>query len=130
MHPLQIGMAGEASEVVLHTNTAAAIASGTLDVYATPAMIGLMEQAACKAIAACLEDGITTVGVSISISHDSATPVGKTVTAKAVLTGVDDRKLTFKVIASDDCGVIGQGIHERFLIKSEKFLAKLKAKKG
>jgi len=130
MHPFQIGMAAEASEVVLHTNTAAAIASGTLDVYATPAMIGLMEQAACKAIAACLEDGITTVGVSISISHDSATPVGKTVTAKAVLTGVDDRKLTFKVIASDDCGVIGQGIHERFLIKSEKFLAKLKAKKG
>ena len=66
----------------------------------------------------------------MSISHDSATPIGKTVTAKAVLTGVDERKLTFKVIASDDYGVIGQGLHERFLIKTEKFLGKLKAKKG
>ena len=130
MHPFQIGMAAEVSEVVLHTNTAAAMASGTLCVYATPSMICLMEQAACKAIAPCLEEGISTVGVSMSISHDSATPVGKTVTAKAVLTGVDDRKLTFKVIASDDYGVIGQGMHERFLINSEKFLAKLKAKKS
>ena len=130
MRNFQIGMAAEASETVLYTNTASAFASGTLNVYATPAMIALMEQAACKAIASCLEEGITTVGVSMSISHDSATPVGKTVTAKAVLTGVDDRKLTFKVIASDDYGVIGQGMHERFLINSEKFLAKLKAKKS
>ena len=130
MRNFQIGMAAEASETVLYTNTASAFASGTLNVYATPAMIALMEQAACKAIAPCLEEGISTVGVSMSISHDSATPIGKTVTAKAVLTGVDERKLTFKVIASDDYGVIGQGLHERFLIKTEKFLGKLKAKKG
>jgi fluoroacetyl-CoA thioesterase len=130
MRELKIGMAAEASETVLHTNTAAAIASGTLDVYATPSMIALMEKAACKVVEPCLEEGTTTVGVSMSISHDSATPVGQTVTAKAVLTGVDGRKLSFKVIASDDYGTIGQGLHERFLINREKFLGKLKAKKG
>lgn len=128
MRELKIGMAAEATETVMHTNTAACMASGTLDVYATPAMIALMEQAACNVVNPCLDAETTTVGISMSISHDAATAVGKTITAKAVLTGVDGRKLSFKVIASDDFGTIGQGLHERFLVNKEKFMSKLKAK--
>ncbi len=128
MRELKIGMAAVASEIVMHTNTAAALGSGLLDVYATPAMIALMEQAACNVVNPCLEEETTTVGISMSISHDAATALGKTITAKAVLTGVDGRKLSFKVIATDDFGVIGQGLHERFLVNKEKFMGKLAAK--
>ena len=129
MKEFTLGLVAEASEKVLHTNTAAAMGSGSLDVYATPAMIALMEKAACDIVNPCIDADTTSVGVSMSISHDAASLVGETITAKAVLTGVDARKLTFKVIASDDFGTIGQGTHERFLVKKEKFINKLKARK-
>ncbi len=128
MKEFRIGSAGEASETVLHTNTAKAMGSGSLDVYATPAMLALMEKAACKIVAPCLDDETTSVGVGVTLSHDAATAVGKTVTAKAVLVGVNGRKLTFKVTVSDNYGTIGQGTHERFLVNKEKFLGKLAKK--
>lgn len=129
MKEFTLGLVAEASEKVLHTNTAAAMGSGSLDVYATPAMIALMEKAACDIVNPCIDKDTTSVGVSMSISHDAASLVGETITAKAVLTGVDGRKLTFKVIATDDFGTIGQGTHERFLVKKEKFMNKLKDRK-
>ena len=128
MQELKIGLKAEVKEKVLHTNTAAAMGSGSLDVYATPAMIALMEKAACAVVNPCLEAGITSVGISMSISHDCATLPGKTIAAQAVLSNVEGRKLTFKVSASDDYGLIGQGTHERFLVKETKFLAKLQNK--
>ena len=128
MKELRIGAAAQVSEMVLHTNTAAAMGSGSLDVYATPALVALMEKAACAIVDSCLDDETTSVGISLSISHDAPTAVGRMVTAKAVLVGVDGRKLSFKVTASDEHGIIGQGSHERFLVKKEKFMAKLAAK--
>ena len=128
MKEFRIGSVGEASETVLHTNTAKAMGSGSLDVYATPAMLALMEKAACEIGNPCLDDATTSVGISVNLSHDAATLVGKTVNAKAVLVGVDGRKLTFKITVSDDYGTIGQGPHERFLVNKEKFLGKLAAK--
>ncbi len=128
MKELRIGAAAQVSEMVLHTNTAAAMGSGSLDVYATPALVALMEKAACALVDPCLDPDTTSVGISLSISHDAPTAVGRMVTAKAVLVGVDGRKLSFKVTASDDHGIIGQGSHERFLVKKEKFMAKLAAK--
>ncbi len=128
MKEFRIGSAGEASETVLHTNTAKAMGSGSLDVYATPAMLALMEKAACKIVDPCLDEDTTSVGVGVTLSHDAATAVGKTVTAKAVLVGVNGRKLTFKVTISDNFGTIGQGTHERFLVNREKFLGKLAKK--
>lgn len=128
MKEFRIGSVGEASETVLHTNTAKAMGSGSLDVYATPAMLALMEKAACEIVNPCLDDATTSVGISVNLSHDAATLVGKTVNAKAVLVGVDGRKLTFKIMVSDDYGTIGQGTHERFLVNKEKFLSKLAAK--
>ena len=111
-------------------NTAAAVGSGSLPVFATPYMIALMENAACNAIADALEDGQSSVGTKLDVSHDAATPVGMHVTARAELIEVDRRRLVFRVTASDDAGPIGQGTHERFLIMAEKFLAKAEAKKG
>ena len=127
---ISVGAVGTASTVVTPENTAAAVGSGSLPVFATPYMIALMENAACNAIADALEDGQSSVGTKLDVSHDAATPVGMHVTAKAELVEVDRRRLVFRVTASDDAGPIGQGTHERFLIMAEKFLAKAEAKKG
>lgn len=108
MKEFRIGAVGEATETVLHTNTAAAMGSGSLDVYATPAMLALMEKAACNIVNPCLDDDTTSVGIGVNLSHDAATAVGKTVTAKAVLVGVDGRKLTFKITVSDNYGTMAR----------------------
>ena len=98
--------------------------------FATPYMIALMENAACNAIADGLEEGQSSVGTKLDVSHDAATPVGMHVTARAELVEIDRRRLVFRVTAEDDAGPIGQGTHERFLIMADKFLAKAEAKKG
>ena len=117
-------------DIVTPENTAAAVGSGALPVFATPYMIALMENAACNAIADGLEEGQSSVGTKLDVSHDAATPVGMHVTARAELVEVDRRRLVFRVTAEDDAGPIGQGTHERFLIMADKFLAKAEAKKG
>ena len=127
---LKEGIKGTQEVVVSEENTAKTMGSGALDVFATPAMIALMENAACNAIADGLEEGQSSVGTKLDVSHDAATPVGMHVTAKAELVEVDRRRLVFRVTAEDDAGPIGQGTHERFLIMADKFLAKAEAKKG
>ena len=152
---ISVGAVGTASTVVTPENTAAAVGSGALPVFATPYMIALMENAAstsllpylaadegtvgthldvahaaCNAIADGLEEGQSSVGTKLDVSHDAATPVGMHVTAKAELVEVDRRRLVFRVTAEDDASPIGQGTHERFLIMADKFLAKAEAKKG
>ena len=119
----------ETSELVTENNTALKFGSGTAKVYATPAMVGLMEHAAILAVDSHLPDGYGTVGISMNVKHVSATPIGLTVTAKATLTEQDRKKLTFHVEAYDDAGLIGDAIHERFIIESEPFLAKAEHKK-
>ena len=126
---ISVGAVGTASAVVTPENTAAAVGSGALPVFATPYMIALMENAACNAIADGLEEGQSSVGTKLDVSHDAATPVGMHVTARAELVEVDRRRLVFRVTAEDDAGPIGQGTHERFLIMADKFLAKAEAKK-
>lgn len=87
-------------------------------------MISLMENAAVNACQANLEEGCGTVGTSIHITHDAATPLNRKVWAEAELTAVEGRKLTFAVRAFDEVGQIGGGTHERFIIQNERFLAK------
>ena len=123
---MEIGAVSQAVILVTKATTAAAMRSGSLPVFATPAMIALMEEAAC--IAPFLKEGETTVGTSLNISHTSATPVGMHVYAEARLTAVEGRKLSFQVRAWDDAGEVGAGTHERFLVKEEKFVAKAQAK--
>ena len=101
---ISVGAVGTASTVVTPENTAAAVGSGALPVFATPYMIALMENAACNAIADGLEEGQSSVGTKLDVSHDAATPVGMHVTAKAELVEVDRRRLVFRVTAEDDAG--------------------------
>ena len=127
---LKVGMKGYAETVVSMENTAKKMGSGTLNVFATPAMVALMEEASWKCVTAELEPGMGTVGTSMQIKHVAATPLGMKVTAECELLEVDGRRLVFSVQASDEAGVIGNGTHERFIVAEEKFLAKKEKKKG
>lgn len=126
MADLQVGTIGLASTIVSQANIAKTMKSGSLEVFATPAMCALMEEAACAAVNPYMEEGSGTVGISLSISHDRASALGDQVTAKATLTAIDGRKLTFSVEAEDSKGTIGKGTHERFIINNDKFMSKLK----
>ncbi len=125
MSNLQAGLTGTATTIVTEENTALAMRSGALPVFATPAMCALMEEAACNALSGCLEEGQGSVGITLSISHDAPSALGAQITAAAQLTGIEGRKLTFSVEARDEYGVIGSGSHERFIIDNEKFMHKL-----
>lgn len=105
--------------------TAIAVGSGDLEVFATPMMVALMENAAMKVAAQYCGEGETTVGVKVEIVHTRATLIGGNVEANAVLREVEGRKLIFDVKATDDKGEIGSGVHERFIVNKEKFLSKL-----
>lgn len=125
---MEIGIKGRAETVVNHENTAKFVGSGELEVFATPQMIALMEQAAASSVAGELEEGQGTVGTLLNVSHDAATPLGMKVWAETELVEVDRRRLVFDVKAYDECGLIGKGKHERFIIQNDKFLAKTNAK--
>ena len=96
-----------------------------MDVFATPAMVALMENAAMLAVKNHLPEGSATVGTQINTSHLKASPLGATITASAELTAVDGRRLTFAVKAWDEKGIIGEGSHTRFVVDRERFLSKL-----
>lgn len=125
---LEIGIKGCADTLVTERNTAAAVGSGLVPVFATPYMIALMENAAVNAVLPCIGEDEGTVGTHLNVSHSAATPIGMKVWAEATVTAVEGKKLSFDVVAFDECGEIGRGTHERFIIKPEKFLAKCQAK--
>ncbi|SHI66587.1 thioesterase family protein [Propionispora hippei] len=127
---LTVGMLGEKSEPVTSHNTAIQYGSGSVAVYATPAMVGLMEGACVNTVDAHLPEGMSTVGIDLKIKHTAATPVGMTVRAEATLTGINGKRLTFAIKAFDDKEQIGEGSHERYIINVEKFLQKAGAKKN
>jgi predicted thioesterase len=126
---LEPGLTGSASVRVTHENTAAVVGSGSLEVFATPMMIALMENAALNTVKPFLAEGEGTVGTEISVTHDAPTPIGETVTAEAELVAVDRRKLQFRVLARVGDEIIGKGTHTRFIINEERFLQKALAKK-
>jgi len=128
MAELQIGLAGEASQVVTDAQTAAVYGSGFVPAYATPAMIALMENAGATAMQPCLAPGQTSVGVAITVTHLAATPVGMTVRARAEILAVEARRVTFKVEAWDDKEKIGEGTHVRAVIDEARFKERLQMK--
>ena len=125
---LQPGLLGEAQTVVVPENTAQHVGSGAVAVFATPAMVALMEQAAVAAVTPHLPPGWQTVGVHVDVQHLAATPLGLTVSARAELLAVDGRRLTFRVTAHDDQELIGEGTHQRVLIDLARFQARVTAK--
>ena len=122
---IETGLTHTSSVTVTDGNTAIALGSGDMPVFATPAMTALMENAAMLAVAAELPEGCTTVGGMIETSHLKPSPVGADVSATAILEKVDGRKLFFGVTARQGDTVIGEGSHLRFVVDREKFLGRL-----
>ena len=120
------GLSHTSQLIVSESDSALAQGSGELEVLATPRMIALMENAAMLAVTPALAPGETTVGGQISVSHLKPSAVGATVSATAVLTRVEGRKLTFTLSASEGDKTIGEGTHIRFVVNREKFLSPLK----
>lgn len=112
-------------KVVGESDTAQNVGSGTLPVFATPMMVALMENAAMKAAEQLLQEGESTVGSELNIKHLRPTAIGEEVSATAVLTAQEGRKLTFSVVATDKNGTIGEGTHVRYIINVERFMSKL-----
>ena len=123
------GIRGEKTLLVAPENTAAALGSGCLPVFATPAMITLMELCAAESVGGLLDEGFSTVGTGVDIKHLSATPVGMRVRCETELVEVDRRRLVFVCRAYDEAGLIGEGKQERFVVENEKFMAKVESKK-
>ena len=130
MKELPIGLKGQAETTVNEQNTAAAMGSGLLPVFATPAMLALMEQAAASSVQPYLGEGEGTVGTRLEVSHLAATPIGLPVRAESELVAVDRRKLTFTVRAWGGEELIGEGTHQRFVIDNARFLEKALAKRN
>ena len=115
---LEKGLSARSRTTVTNENTAAAMGSGDLPV-------ALMENAAMTAAAAALPAGSTTVGAEMNVTHIKPSGLGAEITATAVLAEVEGRKLTFNVGARDAGGMIGEGVHIRYVVDREKFMAKL-----
>jgi len=123
-----IGKTAEARTIVTAENTAQAVGSGSLPVFATPMMVALMEQAACACLADSMEPGQTSVGISVHVEHTSASVIGAEITATATIAAVSKRSIEFRVSARDHTGEIGSGRHIRVIVDEKRFMAKVKAK--
>lgn len=121
---MEIGLRNKQDLVVDKSHSAAHMGSGTLEVFATPSMIALMENTCMHCVAPYLEADASTVGTLINVKHLSATPVGDTVTCSCELLEIDRKRLVFSVQASDSVGLIGEGIHERFVVNIDRFMQK------
>lgn len=125
---LTLGIKGHCEQIVTDEVTADRIGSGLVKVFATPMMVALIEQTCLESVAPHLEPGQGTVGTHVDVSHCAATPVGMRVWCDSELVEIDRRRLVFAVRACDECGLIGEGRHERFVIDNAKFQAKIDAK--
>ena len=126
---VELGIRGRQETTVTSANVATNVGSGKVKVFATPMMIALIEKAAVLSIEPCLEEGQSSVGMHINVSHCAATPMGMMqVWAETEVIEIDCRRVTFSVKAYDERGLIGKGTHERFIIDIEKFQSKAENK--
>lgn len=123
---ISTGIEGKIEITVTNEKTATAFGSGTVDVFATPAMIALMEQTAMKSVASLLPMGFVTVGTEVSVKHFKATLPGRTVTCYSKLVESEGKKLVFEVIAYDESGLIGKGSHTRYIVDKQSFINNIK----
>lgn len=122
---IEIGKFFSQEIIVAHKDTAAVHGSGHLEVFATPAMVGLMENTAMKCLEGMLDENTDTVGIEMNVRHTKATAVGGKVNCKATITEVEGRRIRFEIEAEDEKGQIGYAIHDRFIIDPVKFMSKL-----
>ena len=121
---LKTGIKGHQELVVTQDLTAKNMGSGVMDVFATPAMLALMEKTAFTSVAEYLNEGCGSVGTKVDIEHVASSPVGMKITCDSELIEIEGRKLVFKVEAYDEKGLIGKGTHERFIVENKKFQEK------
>lgn len=121
---IEIGHSHTETQVVTEQLTARTMGSGSLDVYATPAMVALMEKAACGVVEKLLTDGQTTVGIKIDVEHLAPSVLGETISATATVDTISGKKIELLVVAHDSRGRIGQGMHQRIIVNAEKFMVK------
>ena len=122
---MKIGQTFTSQLLVEERPLAINVGSGDLPVLATPVMVMLMENAAMKSVADTIAGDETTVGAQVSVSHLRPTPLADTVNATATLVEIDGRKLTFRVIAEDSKGLVGEGTHVRYIVNRERFISKI-----
>ncbi len=125
---ITVGLKGKATASTSEANSAKTAGSGVLDVFATPCMVALMEQAAWTSIAPFLGEDESSVGTALNISHSSATPLGLEVWAESEVTEVDGKRVEFTLTAYDSKGEIGKGTHQRFIVNVPKFMSKAQGK--
>ena len=125
---MNTGIKGFKEIIVTKELTARSMGSGDLEVYATPAMVALMEGTAADSVKSELDEGKGSVGTSIKIKHLAATPIGMRVRCESELIEASGRRLVFRVAAFDEKDKIGEGTHERFIISNDKFQSKANSK--
>lgn len=125
----KMGLSHTLTAVVTSETTAKAVKSGTLEVLATPVLCAWMEQCCTECIQPALEEGETTVGTHIDLSHEAPTPLGGEVRIECFLRAMEGRKLTFAFTATDENGIIGRGTHQRFLVDAQRFQEKCDRKR-
>jgi len=128
MERLTSGFIGKVEASVTEDDTAARAGSGLVPVFGTPALVGLMENAAVQALTGRLPSDQTSVGGHIDLQHLAPMPVGMRVRARAELLEIDGHRLLFHIEAWDEVERIGEATHERFIVEREPFVAKAKAK--
>jgi fluoroacetyl-CoA thioesterase len=127
---IQAGLTFEMEKIVQPEDSASRYDSGLVEVFATPAMIALMEGTCYRCVMSFLPEGFSTVGAEVNIRHLKATPIGMKVKCVAVLAGVEGKRLDFDVKAWDEHGQIGEGKHVRFIIDEKRFIEKLTGKQS
>ena len=128
MNAIEIGLKSELTFVVKREHLASSYGSGLVDGLATPVLVGFCEECARTGVDRLLPTGQKTVGTAVSLDHLAPTPLGMTVTVTATLIGIDGRRLTFEIAARDEIEPIVRGTHERFIIDSDRFAAKVEEK--
>lgn len=126
---ITVGLKGRVELTTESCHSALNMGSGVLEVFSTPSMVALLEEAAWKSIGSCLAEGESSVGTGMNFTHVSATPIGTLVWAESEVTEVDGKRVEFSVTAYDTAGMIGSGTHQRFVVGVEKFMAKTEKKR-
>ncbi|MBR2968195.1 MAG: thioesterase family protein [Clostridia bacterium] len=126
---MEKGIKIKRDRIVTYEQTAEYLSSGLLPVFATPCMIQFMEETARLSVEPYLSEGQSTVGTSVNIKHLASTFVGCKVVCESELIEIDRRRLVFNVKVYDEKELLGEGLHERFIIDNAKFIARLDEKK-
>lgn len=101
---------------------------GGYDIFSTPNLVLLLEEAAIAALAPYLRPDQHSVGSRVDVAHLAPTLAGQRVRATATVTEVDRRRVAFTVVVEDDTETVGHATHERFIVDLPKFEAKLAEK--